>query len=212
MNEHEIFTFEVGSFATNCYMVTSRIGPQCVIIDPGDEAERLFEELKRRSLEPVAIMITHGHLDHVGGVGPLKKAFDVPVYVHELDLPLYNSVSEQGEWFGLNLVDPPPPEHYFVETDSLVVGPFKFKVIHTPGHTPGHISLLSGEDIFVGDCLFAGSIGRTDLPGGSHELLIKSIKEKILPLPDNTVVRPGHGPMTTVMRERSSNPFFGSFI
>ena len=193
---------------------------RAVCIDPGDEAERIAEALDRHGFELQAIALTHAHMDHVGGVAALKKLRpDAPVILHRADEFMYAALPEQpawigiprGEWaaLGFSYEEPPRVDRYWTDGEIYEVGTLAFKVIHCPGHTPGHVVLFEEDErkVFVGDCLFAGSIGRTDLPGGSSEQLMDSLMNKIVPLGDDVRVYSGHGPVTTIGRERLTNPF-----
>lgn len=193
---------------------------QALCIDPGDEAERIVAELDAHKLELQAIALTHAHLDHVGGVAALKKLKpDAEIVIHRADEPLYLALPEQPAWIGVprsnwaalgfDFEEPPPVDRYWTDGELYEVGELTFRVILCPGHTPGHVVLFEERErkVFVGDCLFAGSIGRTDLPGGSSDQLMNSIMNKILPLGDDVEVHSGHGPVTTIGRERLSNPF-----
>jgi hydroxyacylglutathione hydrolase len=193
---------------------------RAVCIDPGEETVQIVEALERLKLELQAIALTHAHMDHVGGVAALKRARPgAEIILHAADEPLYFGLAQQPAWLGIprsewsrlgfDYEQPPPPERGWEDGETYSVGQLRFKALHCPGHTPGHVVLFepSERKVFVGDCLFAGSIGRTDLPGGSTEQLLDSIKNKILPLGDDVVVYSGHGPETTVGRERLTNPF-----
>ncbi|HXF96391.1 MAG TPA: MBL fold metallo-hydrolase [Gemmatimonadales bacterium] len=196
-----------GAFVENCYLVVDEAARQCAVVDPGEEAEAILARLRALETEPVAVWLTHAHLDHVLGVPRLKAETGVPVYLHPADLPLYRSVPEQAAWFGLRAPPLPEPDRAFAPADELRVGRLRFQVRHAPGHSPGHVVLVGEGVVFGGDVLFQGSIGRTDLPGGDFETLIGSIERELLTLPDSTTVYPGHGPDTTVGRERRTNPF-----
>lgn len=193
---------------------------QAICIDPGDEAERIVETLERHGLNLQAIALTHAHLDHVGGVARLKSLLpEADILLHQADEPLYRALPEQPAWigipraewsaYGFNYEEPPAVDRYWTDGESYTVGSLAFKVLHCPGHTPGHVVLFNERErkVFVGDCLFAGSIGRTDLPGGSTEQLMESLMNKIIPLGDDVVVYSGHGPQATIGQERKTNPF-----
>jgi hydroxyacylglutathione hydrolase len=191
-----------------------------ICIDPGDEAERIVAALDEHGLELQAIALTHAHMDHVGGVAALKGLKpQAAIIIHREDEPLYRALPEQPAWIGIprsrwaalgfSYSEPPGIDRYWTDGETYRVGELAFKVIHCPGHTPGHVVLFEEKErkIFVGDCLFAGSIGRTDLPGGSSEKLMDSLMNKIVPLGDDVEVYSGHGPMTTIGQERRANPF-----
>lgn len=193
---------------------------QAICVDPGDEAARIVEVLEKHGLDLQAIALTHAHLDHVGGVASLKKLRpEALVLLHRADEPLYMQLPEQPAWigipraqwplYGFDYEEPPAVDRYWTDGELYRVGELEFKVLHCPGHTPGHVVLFNEHErkVFVGDCLFAGSIGRTDLPGGSSEQLMDSLMNKIIPLGDDVEVYSGHGPQTTIGRERKTNPF-----
>ena len=193
---------------------------RAVCIDPGDEAALVVRVLERRGLELQSIALTHAHMDHVGGVAALKRLRpEAEVILHRLDEPLYRALPEQPAWIGIppsrwaalgfNYSAPPKIDRYWADGETYSVGRLEFKVIHCPGHTPGHVVLFNEMErkVFVGDCLFAGSIGRTDLPGGNGERLLASLVNKIVPLGDDVEVYSGHGPVTTIGHERLTNPF-----
>jgi hydroxyacylglutathione hydrolase len=242
-------TFTLGELRENAYLVFADeargeerrdplAGEDAVVaIDPGDEPVRLIERIEQSGARLLGILLTHAHWDHVGGVRDLKAAFDSPVYLHEADAPLYARVVEQAALFGFHAEPQPPVDHTVKHGDVIELGPFRFDVIHTPGHSPGGVCYrlhgpttgLDASDelspkgdapttrgphaagqsdvVFVGDTIFAGSVGRCDLPGGSFEQLISGIRQRILTLDDATVLYPGHGPATTVAAERAANPF-----
>jgi len=205
---HEILP--VGMLACNCSIVGDEESGEAIVIDPGDEIERVQEVLGRHKLRPKYIVATHAHIDHVGGFAQLKRATGAPVLMHAGDLPLYQNLAVQAEWLGMlppGMVD---VDQFLKEGDTLSVGPYVFEVLHTPGHSPGSLSLhLPGkhEKLFSGDTLFQGSIGRTDLWGGSFEQILRSIHDRLLIFPDETPVFPGHGPETVIGEERETNPF-----
>ena len=210
-----IDTRAVPPFQKNGYVVGCETTSEAVIIDPGDEVEMLLEIVAERSLDVRGVLLTHAHVDHVTGVGRAKQAFDVPVYLHRDDQFLYDAAPQQAAFFGLHCPPLPPIDRYYDGT-PLSFGRYEISVHHTPGHCPGGVCLAIGaegaakEDLFVGDTLFAGSIGRTDLPGGDYATLIRSITTVLFAFGDNARVRSGHGPMTTIGQERRTNPFLNS--
>jgi glyoxylase-like metal-dependent hydrolase (beta-lactamase superfamily II) len=177
-----------------------------VIVDPGSEGDRLVEAIDKSGARLEAIWITHAHVDHVGAIASVKKRWDVPIYLHPLDRRLYEAASRQAQVYGVPFEEPPPPDREFEDKQSLKVGDVELAVMHTPGHSPGHVVIHGDGIALVGDCLFAGSIGRTDLPFSNPPQLAASL-EKISALPPETVVYPGHGIDTTIAEERLSNPF-----
>jgi glyoxylase-like metal-dependent hydrolase (beta-lactamase superfamily II) len=191
-----------------------------ICIDPGDDSEEIAHAIDRHEFELQAIACTHAHMDHIGGVAGLKQRKPgAKIIIHPADEPIYQQLPNQPAWvgipksqwteFGFDYQLPPPVDEHWSDGQTYQVGELTFKVIHCPGHTPGHVVLFEpGErKVFVGDCLFAGSIGRTDLPGGSTEQLMDSLFRRILPLGDDVEVYSGHGPLTTIGRERTTNPF-----
>ncbi len=202
-----IIGIENGQFLENCYLLAEPGSTDAVIVDPGEEPERFLAVAEREGLTITAIWLTHAHLDHVAGVGRIKAATGAPIYLHPADRPLYDNLPQQGLWFGLQLSSPPPPDHVLAHGQEVVLGNTRFAVRHTPGHSPGSVSFVAPGVVLGGDVLFQGSIGRTDLPGGSYERLMQSIAEELLVLPEETVVYPGHGPTTTIGAERRMNPF-----
>ncbi len=197
----------VGPFAMNCYIVADADSKRGFVVDPGDEIDRILADIRKHDLKIERILLTHGHIDHVAYAQDLKDALQVPMSIHRDDLPLLEQVQGQAMMFGL----PPGPKPFadgrLQEGDEFFAGRHRFRVLHTPGHSPGHVILAGDKVAFVGDTLFAGSIGRTDLPGGNYEVLMRSIREKILPLGDQLTIYPGHGPESTIGEERRSNPF-----
>jgi len=196
----------VGAFQENCYLLTEPRGARCVIIDPGAEPERIIAAVERSGAVPQAIWLTHAHLDHVGAISGLRRRWDIPVYLHPLDEPLYATASRQAALYGLPFEQPEPADNTLGEGDVLELGDLRFSVMHAPGHAPGHVVFHGHGIALVGDCLFAGSIGRTDLPMSNPRDLAVSL-ERIVALPEDTVVYPGHGPVTTIGTEARSNPF-----
>jgi hydroxyacylglutathione hydrolase len=208
-----IRTAAVPPFFKNGYVVSCESTREGVVIDPGDEVELLLDAVKKDGITPRAILLTHAHLDHVTGVAVAKRRLGVDVWLHKDDEFLYTGVIEQGRMFGIR-VEPQPPIDRFYETGQAVrFGQCVADVLHTPGHCPGGVCLAIGRssdaerDLFVGDTLFAGSIGRTDLPGGDMDTLLRSIHHVLFTFPDDAVVYSGHGPATTIGQERRTNPF-----
>jgi len=197
-----------GVFAENCYLVVDERAGECAIVDPGEEAGLILHKVKETGTKPVAIWLTHAHLDHVLGVSRVAADTGAPVWLHPADRPLYDAVPDQAAWFGLAPPEPlPAPDQELAHGARLTVGDVSFEVRHAPGHSPGSVCLVGPGVALSGDVLFAGSIGRTDLPGGDFETLIASIERELLPLPDDTILYSGHGPETTIGRERHTNPF-----
>jgi glyoxylase-like metal-dependent hydrolase (beta-lactamase superfamily II) len=207
----------VAPFHKNGFVIGCERTREAVVIDPGDEAGDLLASVRDRDLEVTHILLTHAHIDHITGVAQVKDALNVPVYLHQGDLPLYEHAVQQGQMFGLVVRQPPPIDVYY-DLNPIHFGDYEVRVHHTPGHCPGGVCLqigrkgTAGADLFVGDTLFAGSIGRTDLPGGNYEVLIRSITTVLFPLGDDAVVHPGHGPDTTIGRERATNPFVLEYL
>lgn len=200
-------TMVVGDLGTNCYVVGCDKTKEALIIDPGGEPDRIMRAAEKLGVKVTGILNTHGHADHIGAVETLRRRLNAPLMIHRDDAPLLESPGKNlSLWGGLNLRIS-PADRLLKEGDEVKVGELTFKVLHTPGHTPGGICLVGHGKAFCGDTLFAGSVGRTDVPGGSWSQLIASIREKVMSLPDETEVFPGHGPSTTVGEERSSNPF-----
>ncbi len=221
---HEVIP--VGLLQCNCSVLGDPETGEALVVDPGDEVDRILEILRRHRLKPRAIVSTHTHIDHVGGLAALHQATGAPVLIHEADMPLYQGLDVQAQWLGVPTPAIAPIESFVKEGDTLHWGNFAAHVLHTPGHTLGSISLVVDEqntvagqaqharavhkhapNLLAGDTLFQGSIGRTDLWGGSLPDIIRSIREKLLVLPEQTIVYPGHGGTTTIGEERESNPF-----
>ena len=202
-------TLVVGAFQVNCYFYWDETSGQGVIIDPGDEETRIFGAVRSAGFTPKAILLTHGHVDHIAAVAPVKEEYDIPLFVGKGEESLLANPSENVSELIGHPITAPKPDHLLADEEIVAVGPVSFKVLATPGHSPGGVCYLDERDgvLFCGDTLFWGSVGRTDFPGCSHEQLIASIHRKILPLPDEVACYPGHGPATTVGGERANNPF-----
>ena len=196
-----------GAFVENTYLVIDEAAAQCAVIDPGEEADRILHEIAGAGARPTAIWITHAHLDHVMGVARVRWETAAPVYLHPADRELYDRAVQQGFAFGVAVEPPPAPDGALAAGDTIQVGQLRFAVRHAPGHSPGSVCLVGEGVVFSGDVLFAGSIGRTDLPGGSSETLLQSIRNVLFAFPDSTVVYSGHGEPTTIGREKRTNPF-----
>lgn len=197
----------MGVFQVNSYLLTCRATGKVVVVDPGDEPEILIRELEQRGAAPEAILNTHGHLDHVAGNRAVKDRWDVPILMHPEDGFLLETFDQQAAMFGLKLPTPPPVDAPLVPGESFRFGECELRILFAPGHSPGHVVFVRENVTISGDVLFAGSIGRTDLPRGDLATLLRSIDDVMLPLGDDTVVHSGHGPSTTIGAERQSNPY-----
>jgi hydroxyacylglutathione hydrolase len=210
----------VTAFQQHTRIVGCEKTKRAICIDPGDDSEEIVQAIDRHGLELQAIACTHAHMDHIGGVAGLKKRKpEAKIIIHPADEPIYQQLPNQPAWIGIpksqwsdlgfDYEPPPCVDEHWSDGQTYEVGELTFKVIHCPGHTPGHVVLFEPVErkVFVGDCLFAGSIGRTDLPGGSTEQLMDSLFKKILPLGDDVEVYSGHGPVTTIGKEKTTNPF-----
>jgi glyoxylase-like metal-dependent hydrolase (beta-lactamase superfamily II) len=222
---HEVLP--VGMLQCNCSILGDPVTREAIVVDPGDEVERIEEILRKHGLKVRAIVSTHTHIDHVGGLAGLHRATGAPVLIHESDMELYGHLDMQAQWLGIATPAKTKIEEFVKEGDTLRWGGYEARVLHTPGHTPGSISLVVGhgvraaqgaaqvpnlsasnpERLIAGDTLFQRSIGRTDLWGGSYPQILQSIREKLLVLPDEVIVYPGHGETTTIGLERAHNPF-----
>jgi hydroxyacylglutathione hydrolase len=228
---HEVLP--VGMLQCNCSVLGDSVTREAIVVDPGDDVENILAILRKHNLKVRAIVSTHTHIDHVGGLAKLHEVTGAPVLIHQDDLELYRRLDAQAQWLGVPTPAMTDVDHFLREGDSLRWGPYQAHVIHTPGHTQGSISLYVPSELasdaasdrasdrassveshpaslLAGDTLFAGSIGRTDLWGGSFPEIIRSIQQKLLSLPERTIVYPGHGPRTTIGEERETNPFLKS--
>jgi hydroxyacylglutathione hydrolase len=203
----------VGPFFKNGYVAGCEETSEAILIDPGDEVAALLAFAERNGLKIRHILLTHAHVDHVTGVAAAKRALGVPIYLHRDDLFLYDRAVEMGAMFGLTVEPPPPVDLFYTPAQVIAFGTYDVRVHHTPGHCPGGVCLqvgkkgTAGHELFVGDTLFAGSIGRTDLPGADHQTLLASIRTVLFPMGDDAIVHSGHGPDTTIGQERRTNPF-----
>jgi hydroxyacylglutathione hydrolase len=212
-------TAAVGPFFKNGYVVGCERTRQAVFIDPGDEVDQLLDFIHKEELTVTHILLTHAHVDHVSGVAEARRALGAPIYLHKGDLFLYQNAVRTGMMFGLTVEEPPPVDVFYEGEGPIVFGDYQVRVVHTPGHCPGGVCLAiskTGEKaplrLFVGDTLFAGSIGRTDLPGGDYETLLTAITGTLFRFPDESIVYSGHGPETTIGRERKTNPFVLEYL
>jgi len=197
----------VGTLETNCYILGDEKTKQAVVIDPGGDFEIIEEHLKKLKLKVKYIILTHGHVDHIGALGELKKATGAEILIHSKDSMMLYDPNQNPSFFSGGKAISTKADRLLEEGDIIECGEIKLEVIYTPGHTPGGISLVMDKMIFTGDSLFCGSIGRTDFPGSSYQKLISSIKEKLLSKDDDFIIYPGHGPSSTVGEERKNNPF-----
>jgi glyoxylase-like metal-dependent hydrolase (beta-lactamase superfamily II) len=204
---HEILP--VGPLQCNCSIIGDETSREAMVIDPGDDIADILALIQKHNLNVKQIVITHAHIDHVGGAMKLRAATGAPILLNQNDSALLKMLDVQAAWIGMPSPGHVDIDHSIGELDKVQAGPLVAQVMHTPGHTEGSVCLYfpAQRKLIAGDTLFAGSIGRTDLPGGSFEKIISSLHEKVLSLPDETVVVPGHGPLTTIGEERESNPF-----
>lgn len=208
-----IHKLTVGSFGSNCFIVEHPDSSDAVVIDPGGEEDRILETLSENEIQPDLIIATHGHIDHIAAVSVLKKEYNIPFAIHLADQYLVEGLPDQAKMFGVQPPDVPEIDRDLDGEKQLQIGSLAFDLVHTPGHSPGGVTLVMEEEdsdspdhLFVGDCIFAGSIGRTDFPKASRSSLEESLK-KIISYPDNSRLHPGHGPDTTIEQEKSTNPF-----
>ena len=197
----------VGPLQVNCFILADEKTREAVVIDPGDDAGDVLKIVREKGLKVKYIVNTHGHFDHIGANKAIKDATGAELLIHEGDAPVLASASRQSASFGLNPISSPQADRFVKHGDVITAGEVSLTVLHTPGHSPGGISLLEQGMVFTGDALFAGSIGRSDFPGGDLMTLLHSIKTNLMTLPDDTKVFPGHGPASTIGDERRDNPF-----
>lgn len=209
----------VGPFFKNGYVIGCERTRQAVFIDPGDEVEQLLSFIAANQLQVTHILLTHAHVDHVSGVAEAKRALGVPILLHQDDLFIYQNAVRTGMMFGLTVEEPPPVDRYYAADEVIPFGDYEVRVAHTPGHCPGGVCLAvsrkgdpGAPHLFVGDTLFAGSIGRTDLPGGDYNTLLRAITGVLFKFPDDSIVYSGHGPETTIGREKTTNPFVLEYL
>ena len=216
MPKFSVRKYTLGLVQTNCYIVSNK-NKECIIFDPGEQGAALIQDLHKNNLKPLAIFLTHAHFDHIGAVDILRDAFDIPVYLHEAEVSWLTDPMKNGSGKYMELqnviVSPPKQEHIIRKEQTFTISDFEFEAVFTPGHSPGSVTFIFKEDGFaiVGDTLFERSIGRTDLIGGSMDVLLKSIRNKILSLPEETIIYPGHGDYTTPAAEMENNPFINGF-
>jgi len=203
-----IISYANGPFMVNSYLVINEENKSCFILDPGYDVDRLIEEVKSKNLKMEAIVATHGHIDHIEGVNDVLNIFDVPFFVNELDKELIDTVSMQARMFGVKDPGTIKETINLPLEGTITIAGIEMKLLHTPGHSQGSVSIVIEDVVFSGDTLFNFSIGRTDLPGGDYTQLIQGIETKLFTLPDETRVLSGHGPETTVGKEKKMNPFF----
>jgi hydroxyacylglutathione hydrolase len=201
-----VTTITVGAFQENCYLVADPDSDTLAVVDPGGEPDRIIAEVEKSGRTPEAIRNPHAHFEHIGAIRPVTRRWDVPVWLHPADEPLYRIGGRQAQLYGIPYEEPPAPDRHFEEGVAVPVGSLELEVMHTPGHAPGHVVIYGHGIALVGDCLFAGSIGRTDLPFSNGALLEASLR-RIAALPPETIVYSGHGDATTIGEELFSNPF-----
>ncbi|MBL7060046.1 MAG: MBL fold metallo-hydrolase [Candidatus Marinimicrobia bacterium] len=202
----------VGPFQENTFIVHHDEDKTAIIFDPGDESEKIIDSLARRGLTLLAVFNTHAHIDHIGAVAELQTRLNVPFYLHIKEHDVLNQLENHSAMFGLPSIKTPKVDHWINKESEIIIGAYCLKIIHTPGHTPGGVCYLLNGHGFVGDTLFRGSVGRTDLPGGSWSTLETSLKEMIHEIPHDTMLHTGHGPQTTLSEERKHNPFLRPLI
>jgi glyoxylase-like metal-dependent hydrolase (beta-lactamase superfamily II) len=209
MKDMKVETVVVGALETNCYLVYCQESLECAVIDPGADPDKIFRALRDKNLNPVVLINTHGHVDHIGANQDIKERFDIPLLLHQADLPLLQNALLSEIALLLGARKSPDPDGFLSDGQEIRFGRESLKVLATPGHSPGGVCLLGQDLLLSGDTLFFGGVGRTDLPGGSWDELVRSIRERIFTLPGNVRVYPGHGPSTSVESEKDTNPYLG---
>ena len=200
-------TITVGPLAVNCYIISDPVSNEAILIDPGSESKRIINLIEVRNLKLNSIINTHCHIDHIAEVKAIQDHFKTQFLIHKNELPLLEMLNDSDGLFGINVSGIPEVSDFLKPDQKIMIGKYTGTILFTPGHSPGGISLSISNHVFVGDCLFKDSIGRTDLHGGNYDELITSIKTKLFSLPDDTLVYPGHGPLTTIQYEKNNNPF-----
>lgn len=204
----KVWSSELGALETNCYIIACPQTGESAVIDPGDDDPWIKRTLEENGLRPAVILLTHGHGDHIGGVAYVKALTGAPVWIHPDDVPMLKDPRLNGSaTYGTAPVTAPDPDRLLRSRDTFTIGKLSFQVLHTPGHSPGGVCFYTRGHLIAGDTLFEGSVGRTDLPGGNQEALLRSIRQKLLVLPPETAVYPGHGPTTTIGREKKHNRY-----
>ncbi len=205
-------TLVVGPLGVNCYIIADENTREAIVVDPGGNAADIRNAIQRHRLHVTAIVNTHAHFDHVLALNEIRAETQAPFMIHADEAPILDTAQASGAMWGMHVTQPAPADHLLKDEDEVKAGGIVLKVLHTPGHTPGGICLLYEKAVFVGDTLFQGSIGRSDFPGGDYATLMRSIRDKLLPLPDDTMVYPGHGASTTIGQEKQLNPFVRPLI
>ncbi len=207
MPQPRVICLTNGVYQENCYILADPETGDAAIIDPGEDSDLFLRRMETEGFTLRAVWLTHAHLDHILGVKDVVERSGAPLHMHPADRPLYDGIAEQGAWLGVQAPQPPAPDHELAHGDALQLGGLEFEVRHVPGHSPGSVAFVGHGVAIVGDAIFAGSVGRVDLPGGDGGTLLASIRDQLMTLPDETIVYSGHGPETTVGAERRTNPF-----